>query len=46
MMRLGMRVVKVRGAGHTVWRDEPGGFATVLGDWLRRNVLAPAHAAG
>lgn len=38
MLRLGMRVVKVRGAGHTVWRDEPERFDAIVGRWLARQM--------
>lgn len=34
LVRSGMRVVRVPGAGHTVWRDEPARFAAVLEGWL------------
>lgn len=34
MLRMGMRVVRVKGAGHTVWRDEPERFTAIIGRWL------------
>ncbi|HWL01815.1 MAG TPA: alpha/beta hydrolase [Microbacteriaceae bacterium] len=43
MLRAGMRVVKVEGAGHSVWRDQPERFTAIVGRWLA-NYL-PAHAS-
>ncbi len=45
MLRLGMRVVKVRGAGHTVWRDEPERFSMVVERWLARQLPLVAAAS-
>ncbi|MBO9578047.1 MAG: alpha/beta hydrolase [Microbacteriaceae bacterium] len=45
MLRIGMRVVRVPGAGHTVWRDEPERFAAIVGRWLARQ-LPQLEAAG
>jgi len=42
MLRAGMRVVKVRGAGHTVWRDEPERFAAIVDRWLARQASVSA----
>ena len=45
MLRAGMRVVRVEGAGHTVWRDQPERFTAVVGRWLasRLPAVAPTH---
>ena len=40
MLRAGMRVVRVQGAGHTVWRDEPERFRAIIGRWLSSYVPA------
>jgi len=45
MLRAGMRVVKVPGAGHTVWRDQPERFAAIVGRWLASRLPAPAASA-
>jgi pimeloyl-ACP methyl ester carboxylesterase len=37
---LGMAVEVVRGAGHSVFRDEPARFAQVLGRWLDRTLTS------
>lgn len=44
MVRAGMRVVRVKGAGHTVWRDEPERFAAIVGRWVASRL--PVAAAG
>lgn len=45
MLRAGMRVVKVKGAGHSVWRDQPERFAAIVGRWLASYLpaTAPTH---
>lgn len=42
MLRSGMRVVRVEGAGHTVWRDQPERFTAVVGRWLASRLPVPA----
>ena len=42
MLRLGMRVVSIKGAGHTVWKDEPERFAAIVGRWLARTLPVAA----
>jgi pimeloyl-ACP methyl ester carboxylesterase len=42
MLRTGIRVVRVKGAGHTVWRDQPERFAVIVGRWLTRYLPVPA----
>jgi pimeloyl-ACP methyl ester carboxylesterase len=44
MRRDGMTVEVVRGAGHTVFRDDHGGFMRLVHDWLARHlpVTSPA----
>ena len=41
MRRDGMTVEVVRGAGHTVFRDDHGGFMRLVNDWLARHVAVP-----
>ena len=38
MRRDGMTVQILRGAGHTVFRDDHGGFMALVNGWLRRHV--------
>ncbi|OJX68412.1 MAG: hypothetical protein BGO95_02750 [Micrococcales bacterium 73-13] len=45
MLRIGMRVVRVEGAGHTVWRDQPERFAAIVGRWLARQLPASASSS-
>lgn len=45
MLRAGMRVVKVPGAGHTVWRDQPERFAALVGRWLESRLLVADSAS-
>jgi pimeloyl-ACP methyl ester carboxylesterase len=40
MRRDGMTVQIVRGAGHTVFRDDHGGFMALVNGWLRRHIPA------
>jgi pimeloyl-ACP methyl ester carboxylesterase len=42
MRRHGMTVEIVRGAGHTVFRDDHSGFMRLVDDWLARHVPEPA----
>lgn len=39
---LGMTVRTIAGSGHTVFRDDHGGFMTLVRGWLARHVASPA----
>lgn len=45
LRELGMTVVRVPGAGHTVFRDDHAGFMTLLQDWVERYAPGGARAA-
>jgi pimeloyl-ACP methyl ester carboxylesterase len=43
MRRDGMRVERVVGAGHTVFRDDHDGFMALVREWLRDHLSEPAR---